>query len=97
LRATAIGETQKPSIQTIRDRQLEGEQCQAPVRRKRRIFLDGEYREAIVIERNDLTWGHVFSGPAIVEQYDTTTFVPGGFECRVDGFGMIIGEWKEQT
>jgi N-methylhydantoinase A len=97
LRATAIGETQKPSIQTVSDKPLTGAQCQLAVRRRRRIFLDGEYREAAVIERKDLTWGHVFVGPAIVEQYDTTTFVPGGFECRVDGYGMIIGEWKEQA
>ncbi|MGE4336967.1 MAG: hydantoinase/oxoprolinase family protein [Pigmentiphaga sp.] len=96
LRATAIGETQKPSMQTIREQPLEGEQCQAPIRRRRRIYLDGKYHEADILERGDLTWGHEFQGPAIVEQYDSTTFIPGGFHCRVDGFGMIIGTWSEQ-
>lgn len=97
LRTTAVGPTQKPSIQTVREKALEGEHSLAPVRCRRRIFLDGQYREAAVIDRSELTWGHVFSGPAIIEQYDTTTFVPGEFECHVDGFGMIIGQWKEQA
>ncbi len=33
-----------------------------------------------------------FSGPAIVEQYDTTTLVPNGFDITVDRFGNLIGE-----
>jgi N-methylhydantoinase A len=31
-------------------------------------------------------------GPAVVEQYDTTVFVPEGFRVRADAHGNLIGE-----
>jgi N-methylhydantoinase A len=95
LRTTAVGVTPKPSIRTVRDAAVDGAARTPPLRATRQIFIDGGYRKASVLDRTELTWGHVFEGPAIVEQYDTTTFVPPGFACRVDGYGMIIGEWKE--
>jgi len=94
LRATAIGVTRKPNVSTIRPAPLQGDAARAPVARRREIYLDDRRMGAAVYERGELTWGHLFSGPAIVEQYDTTAFVPPGFDCRVDGYGMIIGELK---
>jgi N-methylhydantoinase A len=92
LRATAVGVTPKPTVRKIRETALSGEAARPAFARKRDIYLDGRYLEAAVYERGELTWGHMFSGPAIVEQYDTTAFIPPGFECRVDAYGMIIGE-----
>ena len=40
----------------------------------------------------DLRPGDTFEGPAVVEQYDTTVLVPGGYRVRVDGWGNLIGE-----
>jgi len=95
LRTTAVGVTPKPSMRTVREAALEGDR-QAPVPLgRRRLFIDGSYHDAAVFDRAALTWGHRFSGPAVVEQYDTTTFVPPGFDCRVDGYGMIIGELQK--
>jgi N-methylhydantoinase A len=34
--------------------------------------------------------GDAFAGPAVVEQYDTTTLVPAGFMMRVDAWGNLI-------
>ena len=45
-----------------------------------------------MFDRKSLTWGHEFSGPAIVDQYDTTVFIPAGFTAKVDRLGNIIGE-----
>ena len=36
--------------------------------------------------------GFRFEGPAIVEQYDTTVYVPAGFSATVDPWYNIIGE-----
>ena len=47
-----------------------------------------------VYDRKTLTWGHEFQGPAIIDQYDTTVFIPEGFSARVDRLGNIIGELK---
>lgn len=93
LRTTAIGITPKPSMRTVREAPLPAEQSTPPWRAHRRIFIDGGLHDAKVYDRTVLTWGHAFNGPAIVEQYDTTTFVPPGFSCAVDGYGMIIGEF----
>jgi N-methylhydantoinase A len=95
LRTTAIGITPKPKMSTVRELPLPTEQSTPQLRAHRRIFIDGGFQEAKVYDRTALTWGHVFNGPAIVEQYDTTTFVPPGFSCSVDGYGMIIGEFSK--
>ncbi len=43
-------------------------------------------------ERASLRAGNRLEGPAIVNQYDTTTVVPPGVEAHVDRFGNIIIE-----
>ena len=88
LRVTAIGDTVKPRLSRIA-RPSGGE---PPPSGTRRVFFEGEMADAAVFDRNDLVAGQCFDGPAIVEQYDTTTFVPKGFACRVDDYGTIIGE-----
>jgi N-methylhydantoinase A len=62
----------------------------APTRR--RVYLDGGFVEAGVYQRGDLTPGDTFAGPAVVEQYDSTTLVPAGFRIRVDAWGNLVGE-----
>lgn len=88
LRVTAIGVTAKPRLSRIARR---GEAEPSPLR-TRRVFFEGEAADALVFDREDLFAGQRFDGPAIVEQYDTTTFVPAGFACSVDDYGTIIGE-----
>ncbi len=58
----------------------------------RRLYLDGGFLEAGVYQRAELRPGDAFAGPAVVEQYDTTTLVPAGFMMRVDAWGNLIGE-----
>ncbi|MFN8187664.1 MAG: hydantoinase B/oxoprolinase family protein [Gaiellales bacterium] len=41
-------------------------------------------------ERERLRAGDRFVGPAIVEQYDTTTVVPPGLSAEIDGHGNIV-------
>jgi N-methylhydantoinase A len=94
VRATAVGETAKPTMKKLREYPLEGSESIPVPARTREVFIDDNLVTAAVYEREQLSWGHVFEGPAIIEQYDTTTFVPPGFHCAVDAFGMIIGERK---
>ncbi|ETW93680.1 MAG: hypothetical protein ETSY1_38165 [Candidatus Entotheonella factor] len=49
-----------------------------------------------IYDRSRLTTGHVLTGPAIVEQIDSTTLIPPGWICTVDGHHhLILGkeEW----
>jgi N-methylhydantoinase A len=48
------------------------------------------YQETPVYARDRLPVGAEFSGPAIVEQPDTTTVVYPGQRCQVDGAGNLI-------
>src|SRR5207244_11533057 len=41
-------------------------------------------------DRRALQAGNVLEGPAIVNQYDSTTVIPPGISARVDGFGNIV-------
>ncbi len=46
--------------------------------------------DAAVYRRADLGAGHRFAGPALVEQADTTVFVPAGFQAAVDTWGNML-------
>jgi N-methylhydantoinase A len=50
----------------------------------------GGWIDTAVYDRSRLHRGAAFSGPAIVEQADSTTVVPPGAEATVDAFGNLI-------
>jgi N-methylhydantoinase A len=62
--------------------------------RKARILLPEcqEAAEAAVYDRTALKAGDTFSGPAIIEQDDTTTLLTPGWHCRVDALGNLLLE-----
>jgi N-methylhydantoinase A len=57
----------------------------------RPVWFEGrdEPHDTPVYARDDLRPGMAFRGPAIVEQLDTTTFVPPGVGAEVDRTGTI--------
>jgi N-methylhydantoinase A len=94
VRVTAIGITAKPPLAPISERELQGAERAAKPAARRKIYFDGATLDTAVYDRKLLTWGHEFDGPAIIDQYDTTVFIPQGFRARVDRLGNIIGELK---
>ncbi len=50
---------------------------------KRRVWIDDAYADVTVYQRDSLALGTVIDGPAIVEQYDTTTYVAPQWRCEV--------------
>jgi N-methylhydantoinase A/oxoprolinase/acetone carboxylase beta subunit len=46
------------------------------------VFIDNEYRDVPVYQRDELP--DAIDGPAIVEQYDTTTYVAPGWRAEID-------------
>lgn len=62
----------------------------AALKGSRRVYLAGQYLECAIYDRARLQPGHRWSGPAIIEQPDTTTLLFPGHQARVDGFGNII-------
>jgi N-methylhydantoinase A len=61
-----------------------------PPSQARTLFLDGAKVLATVYQRDDLRRGQTLTGPAIVEQEDTTTIVLPGWSAAVDEIGNLL-------
>jgi N-methylhydantoinase A len=88
LRVQAVGEVTKPARLTPRP----SETPPAPHTPRREVRLDGTSLEASVYRREALAPGTCLDGPAIIVQYDTTTFVPPGYRLSVDEWLNLVGE-----
>lgn len=88
LRVQAVGATPKPDLHGS---VAAAEGTPQPVR-QREVRHGGQQRPIPIYRRADLAQGHRLTGPAIITQYDTTTFVPAGFRIRVDNRMNLIGE-----
>jgi N-methylhydantoinase A len=61
------------------------------VKGRRTVYFEAETgTETTLYERDRLPVGAMLDGPAIVEQFDSTTVVPAGWKAAVDGFGNLI-------
>jgi 5-oxoprolinase (ATP-hydrolysing) len=49
-----------------------------------------EHHKTPFYDREKLSIGDVLEGPAIVEQYDTTTVIPPGLRAEIDSVGNIV-------
>lgn len=58
--------------------------------RRQTVRADGQVFNADVYRRSELRAGHALAGPAVVEQADTTVFVPAGFGGSVDEWGNLL-------
>jgi N-methylhydantoinase A len=56
---------------------------------RRRAWFDGQWRDTPVYRREQLGVGVELTGPAIVEQLDSTTVVEPGDRVRVDALGNL--------
>ena len=61
----------------------------APEVGRTKVWIDGDWCQAALIERGALAPGQTFAGPAVVMQEDCTTVVPPGFAGRVDEFSNL--------
>ena len=61
----------------------------------REVFFDGKFVETPIYWREDLPAGAAFSGPAIVEQLDTTVVVEPGMGATVDTYGNLLLEVRQ--
>ena len=88
LRLTSIGRIAKPP-----PRRLDPGGGVAPKERRPVFFAEvGDYVECPIYDRYALAAGSTFSGPAVVEEFDSTTVVHPGFAVRVDELGNLIVE-----
>ena len=57
----------------------------------RRVYLEElGWQEVPLYSRQDLPEAATIGGPAIIEEYDSTTFLPAGSSAMVDAFGNLV-------
>lgn len=87
VRTQIVGEMPKPEVRRIEAGPTEGE-ASAPWRK---VFDRGAEHDVVVVHRATLEPGRKIAGPLIVEQYDTTIYVPDGFMVTIDERLNLIG------
>lgn len=87
LRVRIIGKRPAFTLTPLAD--APGGSAPAPVGH-RRIRYGGADHDAAVYRRDALLARHCFDGPAIVEQFDTTTVVGPGFSAEVHATGALM-------
>ena len=92
VRLSAVGVNPSPRLG---EALAAGPRAAPPPARQRTVFIAGREQMAAVYDRAALAPGFSFTGPAIVEQYDTTVFVTPGFGVTVDPCGNLIGEMRD--
>jgi N-methylhydantoinase A len=85
-RLMCIGETQKPAF---REEDYKGADPSRAVKKSREIYLplQKQNKEIDVYDGMRLKFGNKISGPAIVEQVNTTAFVTPEYNLMVDKYG----------
>ena len=88
-RLTAVGQIAKPSL---RERPAAAGDVGQAVKGSRQVYFAkrGGFVATAVYDRLKLTAGHRFSGPALLEEMDSTTLVLPEFKVEVDRWGNLL-------
>jgi N-methylhydantoinase A len=87
LRLTAVGTTAKPTLPELE--LVGGDAADAKVA-EADVWFAGAWHPTAYYDRVKLKPGMTFAGPAIVEQYDSTTIVPPATTVHVDHVGNLM-------
>lgn len=93
IRIKVTGRKKKPELCPGKINDVNSEKA---IRKKRKVFWDGEYIDSYIYIRDLLLPGMKLIGPAIVYGKTSTLAIPPGFSGEVDGFENIILE-KERN
>lgn len=96
LRVQGIGLVDRPTFKQLPMGDLTP--GKAALKGSRSVYLGREqgFQRCPVYVRDELMGGNRLEGPAVIEQYDSTVFVPPGQQVRVDPYGNLILERIER-
>ena len=89
VRLRVVAPTQKP---TLDSEPLTTSDDAAAVLGDHEMVFEQQPHAAKLIDRDQLHPGSTFAGPALVVEYSTTTVVPPGVRCHIDGHRNLIME-----
>lgn len=88
LRSTVIGHRPPMDLRLLN--RAGGNQSAPASARRRDVWFGGAWHATDILDRTALNPGTTISGPAIVEQLDTTTVIDPGAAATVDEMGNLI-------
>ena len=93
LRLSAIGITPKLEIEpeVLQNKKPKD----AALKSCREVFFDGQYRKFSIYDREKLLPGNELVGPAIIEEYASSTVIPPGSNVNIDEYKNIVIVNKE--
>jgi len=99
MRLVTVGVTEKPKFLPM---EPGGEDPAGALKGKRRVYLPREkkFTDVDVFDGFGLRYGNRITGPAIIEQVNTTTFVTPEYRVLVDRFGsytLYLPEEEEEV
>jgi len=89
LRMTAIGTTEKP---VFRKGNYCGKDANDCIKGKRQVFIPSEmgFFSVAVYDGDHMGYGNCLRGPAIIEQVNTTIFIPPDYQIECDQYGSYL-------
>ena len=87
LRLASIGLVPKPNF---RKQDITKEDSSHAIKGDRRVYMEGQYIKTALFDRSRLRSGNRIQGPAIVEQFDSTTLIKPGQTAVVDEYLNLI-------
>jgi N-methylhydantoinase A/oxoprolinase/acetone carboxylase beta subunit len=92
IRLKAIGKTQKIRLKKIQEKSVDSKPALV---KKQNIYDKGQLEISPVYDRALLKPGNEISGPALIADYESTTFIPSDFKSKIDEYLNIILFKKE--
>lgn len=89
IRVNSLGIIKKPVLKNIKSG------AKKPIKEAivecRQVLFDkqNEFTQTPIYDRTKLLAKNEITGPAIIEQYDTTTVIPQNWKAQVDEFGLV--------
>ncbi|WP_414119604.1 hydantoinase/oxoprolinase family protein [Corynebacterium nuruki] len=85
--ARLVATVPKPDIPQARI--AAGDGAAVVPKERRPVYIDGAWTDTAVYDRDALSAGTTLDGPAIIDQFDTTTYVRPDQTCRCDDAGFL--------
>ena len=88
-RVVVLGRTPKPSF---KEWPSSGNDASEAIKNTRKVYspITRDYVKTSVYDRNKLRVGNLVTGPAIVEQMDSTTVIPENYTLELDSLGNLL-------
>ena len=90
LHTAVIGRRREVALASLMDPELRAADVAGAQRGSRQVWFQGGWRDTPVIARDALPIGARFTGPAVLEQLDTTIIIEPGNEVTVDTAANLV-------